>query len=83
MRPFVIVGIVAAFVVVGVVVIVVLGEPAMSLDQILKNKDCEALDKWQTNLYDDNLNLSAEQKSGMMELALECGMKAIGNMFGK
>jgi len=55
--------------------------PSMTLDQIIKNKDCTALSKWEEeHMFDDNLNVSSEQMSAAMSLAAECVGKALGNM---
>jgi len=55
----------------------------MTLDQILTNKDCVALEKWEEeHIYDENLNLTDEQKKKMMSVGLECVGKAMKNMFG-
>ncbi len=55
----------------------------MTLDQIIKNKDCVALDKWDSeHMFDDNLNISSEQMSAAMKLATECVGKALNNMLG-
>jgi len=55
----------------------------MTLDQIIKNRDCSALDKWENeHMFDDNLNISSEQMSAAISLATECIGKALGNMFG-
>ncbi len=56
---------------------------SMTLDQIIKNKDCVALDKWEEeHMFDDNLNISSEQMSQAMSLALECTGKVFDNMLG-
>ena len=69
-----------------ILIVVALSGPTvavMSLDQILANKDCEALDKWgNEHLYDENLNLTNEQQKKIMSVGFECGMKAVKNMFG-
>jgi len=45
----------------------------MTLDQIIKNRDCSALDKWENeHMFDDDLNISSEQLSDAMKLAIEC-----------
>jgi len=55
----------------------------LTLDQIIKNKDCVALDKWENeHMFDDNLNISSEQMSGAMKLAMECTGIALNNMLG-
>lgn len=78
---FVLTAIVIAIVIIGVVVLY--QSPSMKLDQILKNEDCTALDKWENeHLFDDNLNISPEQLSAAMSLATECVGKALKNMFG-
>jgi len=73
--------IVIAIVIIGV--IVSYQSPSMTLEQIIKNKDCAALDKWEEeHMFDDNLNISSKQMSAAMSLATECVEKALGNMFG-
>jgi len=55
----------------------------LSLDQIIKNKDCVALDKWENeHMFDDNLNIPSDQLSSAMKLAAECVGKALKNMSG-
>jgi len=55
----------------------------LSLDQIIKNKDCTALSKWEEeHIFDENLNVSSEQMSKAMKLAAECVGKALKNMGG-
>ncbi len=57
--------------------------PSMTLDQIIKNKDCTALNKWEEeHMFNDNLNISSEQMSGAIKLATECVGKALKNMGG-
>ena len=64
-------------------VVVLYQSPSMTLDQIIKNKDCSALDKWENeHIFDDDLNVSSEQMSAAMSLATKCIGKALGNMFG-
>ena len=78
---FVLTAIVIAIVIIGVVVSY--QSPSMALDQIIKNRDCSALDKWEEeHMFDDDLNMSSEQMSAAMSLATECVGKALGNMFG-
>jgi len=73
--------VVIAIVIIGVVVLY--QSPSMTLDQIIKNRDCSALDKWENDhMFDDNLNISSEQLSATMSLATECVGKALKNMFG-
>ena len=56
---------------------------SMSLDEILANKDCTALEKWgEDKIYDDNLNLTEEQRSKMMELSIDCSIKGAKNLLG-
>lgn len=63
--------------------IVLYQSPSVTLDQIIKNKDCVALDKWENeHMFDDDLNVSSEQLSASMKLAAECVGKALKNMFG-
>jgi len=67
-------------VIIGVVVLY--QSPSMTLDQILKNRDCTALDKWEEeHMFDDDLNISPEQLSAAMSLAAECVGKVLDNMF--
>jgi hypothetical protein len=81
-RNYLLVGGVGAIVVV-VVVVMLSSFASMSLDVILANKDCEALEKWgDEHWYDENLNLTDEQKKKIFSVGLECGMKAVNNMFG-
>jgi len=71
--------------VVAIVLIVMVYSMAAtsSLDQIIKNKDCTALSKWEEeHIFDDNLNISSEQLSSTMKLATECVGKALGNTLG-
>ena len=78
---FVLTAIVIVIVIIGVVILY--QSPSMTLDQIIKNRDCSALDKWENDhMFDDNLNISSEQMSAAMSLATECVGKALGNMFG-
>ena len=57
--------------------------PLITLDQIIKNKDCAALEKWENkHMFDDDLNVSPEQLSAAIKLAAECVGKVVGNMFG-
>ena len=78
---FVLTAIVIAIVVIGVVVLY--QSPSMTLDQIIKNRDCSGLEKWEEeHMFDDNLNISSEQMSAVMNLTTECVGKALGNMFG-
>ena len=78
---FVLTAIVIAIVIIGVVVSY--QSPSMTLDQIIKNRDCAALDKWENDhMFDDNLDISSEKMSAAMSLATECVGKALDNMFG-
>ena len=78
---FVLIAICVAIVIIGIVVSY--QSSSITLDQIIKNKDCVALDKWETeHMFDDDLNISSEQLSAAMSLATECVGKALGNMFG-
>ena len=78
---FVLCIVVIAIVIIGVVVLY--QSPSITLDQILKNRDCSALDKWEEeHMFDDDLNISTEQMSATMSLATECVGKALGNMLG-
>ncbi len=55
----------------------------ITLDQIIKNKDCTTLSKWEEeHIFDDDLNISSEQLSSAMKLAIECTGKALKNMGG-
>lgn len=64
------------------VVLSVLGA-SINLDQILANKDCAALEKWEAEyIYDENLNLTNEQKKKIMSVGLGCVGKAMNNVFG-
>jgi len=55
----------------------------MTLDQIIKNKDCVALDKWDNErMFDNNLDISSEQMSAAMKLAMECVGIGLDNMLG-
>ncbi len=69
-----------------IALVVALSSPiviTMSLDQILANRDCTALDEWgNENLFREGLDLTQEQRSGIMNLAFECEFKALENMFG-
>ena len=72
---------------IGVAIVLVIAFSSMSatltLDQIIKNKDCSALEKWEEeHMFDDDLNMSSEQLSAAMSLAAECVGKALGNMLG-
>ncbi len=72
-------------VVIAIILIIVFSSifTTMTLDQIIKNKDCVALDKWDNeHMFDDNLNISPEQMSAVTSLTMECAGKALGNMFG-
>ena len=69
-----------AIVIIGVVILY--QSPSMTLDQIIKNRNCSALEKWENDhMFDDNLDISSEQLSAAMSLAAECVGKALGNMF--
>lgn len=70
--------------VITVVVVMILSSSAsMSLDVILANKDCVALEKWEEeHIYDENLNLTDEQKKKIMSVGFGCVRKAMNNMFG-
>lgn len=58
--------------------------PEMSLEQIIKNKDCKALEKWgDNNKFNENLNLSSKQLEEAMKLEFECEAKALKNIFGE
>jgi len=77
------------FVLVAIIIVIVLViafssmSATLTLDQIIKNRDCSALNKWENeHMFDDNLNISSEQLSAAMSLATECVGKALGNMFG-
>lgn len=79
---YVIVGIAVVGIIALVAILSVSSITSMSLDQILKNKDCEALEKWGNEyLYDENLNLTNEQQKKIMSVGFECGMKAAKNIF--
>jgi len=66
-----------------IIVVALSGSASMTLDQILEAKDCEALDKWGDKyLYDENLNLTDKQQSGIMKLGFTCGMNVAKNMLG-
>ena len=55
----------------------------LTLDQIIQNKDCNALMKWEEeHMFDDDLDISSEQLSGVMKLAMECTGKVLDNVFG-
>ncbi len=55
----------------------------ISLEQIIKNKDCKALEKWgNDNKFEDNLSLSSKQLEKAMKLEFECQTKAFENVFG-
>ena len=70
-----------AIVIIGVVVLY--QSPSITLEQIIKNRDCSALEKWEEeHMFDDNLNVSSEQMSAAMKLATECVGKALKNMSG-
>ncbi len=65
------------------VTVVLYQSSSMTLDQIIKNKDCAALSKWEEeHMFDDNLNISSEQMSQAMKLATECVGKVLKNMSG-
>ena len=71
--------------VVGIIVLVsILSVPAitsMSLDQILKDRDCTALEKWsEEHIYDENLSITNEQQSKIMSVGFECGMRSVNNI---
>ena len=70
-------------VVIAVIAVILLATaPVLTLDQILANKDCAALDVWLTeNIYDTAL--TPEQQSGVLNLTLECGFDALDNLFGQ
>lgn len=68
-------------VIIGVVILYQL--PSTTLDQIIKDRNCAALEKWENkHMFDDDLNVSSEQLSVAMKLATECVGKALGNMLG-
>ena len=56
----------------------------MSLEQIIKIKDCKALEKWgDNNKFNENLNLSSKQLGEAMKLEFECEAQALKNIFGE
>jgi len=77
-------GLIAISIVIVIIGAVVLYQsPSMTLDQIIKNKDCSALDKWENDhMFDDDLNISSEQMSNARKLATECVGKVLNNMLG-
>ncbi len=78
---FVLAAISIVIVIIGVVVLY--QSSSITLDQIIKNKDCTALSKWEEeHMFDNNLNVSSEQMSAAMKLATECVGKALKNMSG-
>lgn len=55
-----------------------------SMEQILKNKDCKALQKWEDeHIYDETLKPSSELRTRIFKMEMECGAKALENVFGK
>lgn len=67
-----------------IIIIIFSGSAAqMNLDQILENEDCVALEKLELeHIYDENLNLTSEQKNKIMSVGFGCVGKAMNNMFG-
>jgi len=56
---------------------------AITLDEIIKNKDCNGLMQWEEDhMFDNELDLTSKQISGGTQLAMECTGKALDNMFG-
>jgi len=77
------VGIIGVVSVVIIIVVILLGSASATLDQILASKDCTALEKWgEDHIYDDNLDITDEQKKKILSVGMECAGKAIQNMFG-
>ena len=74
---YMIIGIVATV----AVVTVVTASSQHSLDSILANKDCKALEKYgQTEIYDTNV--TPEQSKKILEVSTYCAGKVLENMYG-
>ena len=55
----------------------------ISLEQIIENKDCEALQKWENDhIYEDTLEISSELKTKIFKMEIGCELKVIQNLFG-
>ena len=74
---YMIIGIIAA----GSIITIAVSSSEQSLDQILANRDCEALEKYgQTKIYDTNV--TPEQSKKILEVAGYCAGKVLENMYG-
>ena len=81
---FTIIGIIITAGIISAFVSLLLLYPETSLEQILQNRDCQALQKWENeHIYDDALELSSELKTKIFKLEMECESKAFENIFGK
>jgi len=55
----------------------------INLEQIIENKDCKALQKWEDDhIYEDTLEISSELKTKIFKMEMECELKVIQNLFG-
>ena len=81
-KAYIIAGIAAIIVVIAVILLAT--APVLTLDQILANSDCVGLDAWVgENIGDKDLDLAPEQQIGIRNLALDCGVEAIDDLFGQ
>lgn len=79
------------FVGVGIVIVVIIlaitlsqnSTVSMTLDEIIKNRDCKALHEWELDhSFDANLDITSKQMTEGVQLAMECTGKVLDNMMG-
>lgn len=55
---------------------------ATTLEEIIQNKDCRGLEAWEeVHSFDDDLNLTDEQRSKGVKLSITCVDKATKDVF--
>ena len=78
---FIAVGIIAVGLILAVVISSSSKVSSITLDEIIKNKNCKALQEWELeHSFDENLKISSEQMSAGMSLALKCTGKMLDNI---
>ena len=51
------------------------------LDEIIKNRDCKALQEWELDhSFDESLDITSKQMTEGVQLAMECTGKVLDNM---